>query len=419
MLKIAVIGGGISGLSIANLLRKENQVTVFEQNSKPGGLIKCDIINGNLYHTVGGHVFNSKRKDVLNWFWSFFDCKKDFVSAIRNATISMPGYGNIGYPIENHLYQLPKAITKNIIEELIESEKTTNKDSTNFEEFLQKQFGKTLYDIYFRSYNEKIWKKTLNKIPLCWLEGKLPMPTMEEIILNNIYQIEEQKMVHSSFFYAKKNGSQFIADTLAKHINIKYNQEIKSLTKDKNKWIVNNEYFDEIIFCGNIKQLPSLLINSCKLSNELQLSIEELEYHGTTSVFCKIDKNPYSWIYMPSNEHLSHRIICTGNFSQSNNVNEEELTATIEFTDYLSDNAIKSNLLKIPYNPQYITHKYTEYTYPIQTEKTREMINQVKSILQPQNFYLLGRFAEWEYYNMDTAMGAALDLFNDTLKNSL
>ena len=26
------------------------------------------------------------------------------------------------------------------------------------------------------------------------------------------------------------------------------------------------------------------------------------------------------------------------------------------------------------------------------------------------DFYLTGRFADWEYYNMDVAMGAAMDL---------
>ena len=34
----------------------------------------------------------------------------------------------------------------------------------------------------------------------------------------------------------------------------------------------------------------------------------------------------------------------------------------------------------------------------------------VKERLESQRFYLLGRFAEWEYYNMDAAMGAAIDL---------
>lgn len=417
MSKIAIIGGGISGLSMANLLQKSNHVTVFERDSKPGGLIKCEVVNGNLYHTVGGHVFNSKRKDVLNWFWSFFDCKKDFVSAIRNATISMPEYGNIGYPIENHLYQLPKEVSSSIIKELVERRKIPKMDLNSFEMFLQDQFGTILYEMYFRSYNEKIWKKPLNKIPLSWLEDKLPMPTVEDIMLNNIYRVEEQKMVHSSFFYAKKNGSQFLADVLAKHIGIKYNTEVMSLEKDKGKWIVNGECFDKIIFCGNIKQLPALVNDSFELTDGMRLAIKDLEYHGTTSVFCKIDKNPYSWIYMPSREYLSHRIICTGNFSQFNNVDRESLTATVEFTDYLAENEIRENLLKIPYNPQYITHKYTEYTYPIQTDKTREMINSLKRILKLQNIYLLGRFAEWEYYNMDAAIGAAIDLYNNNFRN--
>ena len=38
------------------------------------------------------------------------------------------------------------------------------------------------------------------------------------------------------------------------------------------------------------------------------------------------------------------------------------------------------------------------------------MITSLKEILETQGIYLLGRFAEWEYYNMDAAMGAALDL---------
>lgn len=160
----------------------------------------------------------------------------------------MPEYGNIGYPIENHLYQLPKEVSSSIIKELVERRKIPKMNLNNFEMFLQGQFGTILYEMYFRSYNEKIWKKPLNKIPLSWLEDKLPMPTVEDIILNNIYRVEEQKMVHSSFFYAKKNGSQFLADVLAKHIVVKYNTEVMSLEKDKGKWIVNGECFDKIIF---------------------------------------------------------------------------------------------------------------------------------------------------------------------------
>lgn len=105
MKKIVVIGAGVSGLSIARLLVDGgNKVTVIEKEDKPGGLIKCDNINGCLYHKVGGHVFNTKRKDVLEWFESIFDKEKDFSKADRNSVVSMPDRRLINYPVENHAY---------------------------------------------------------------------------------------------------------------------------------------------------------------------------------------------------------------------------------------------------------------------------------------------------------------------------
>ena len=112
---------------------------------------------------------------------------------------------------------------------------------------------------------------------------------------------------------------------------------------------------------------------------------------------------------MPSWEHNARRIICTGNFAPSNR-NNGKMSATIEFTDYISKEDILNNLKKIPYSPKYLAHNYSEYTYPIQSPGTREFINSLKNYWDAEGLYLLGRFAEWEYYNMDVAIGAALDL---------
>ncbi|MDR2038787.1 MAG: NAD(P)-binding protein [Bacteroidales bacterium] len=406
MKKVAIIGGGISGLSMAHCLKDRYQVTVFETTSQPGGLIKCKRVNGNLYHMVGGHVFNSRRDDVLDWFWQFFNREQEFVKTNRNSSIFLGK--PIGYPIENHIYEMEGDLQMKIIGDLVSIIKNGYREPANFEEFLKFRFGNTLYELYFKPYNEKIWKRNLSDVPLDWLEGKLPMPTVEEIIYNNFRKEKEMKMVHSSFYYPKTNGSQFLADRLAKGLNMVYDTEIKSISKEKAGWIVNGELFDLIIFSGNIKDLPDMLAD-VSFPDNLKKRIAGLEYHGTTSVLCKIDKNPYSWIYMPDSRHLSHRIICTGNFAASNN-SEGITSVTIEFTDYIEQDAILENLSRIPYAPEYITHQYTQYTYPLQTADTRKIINGMKDILEQQGIYLLGRFAEWEYYNMDAAMGAAIDL---------
>ena len=87
MKHLAIIGAGISGLSAAHFLKDKYDVTSFEKEDRPGGLIKCRRVNGNLFHTCGGHVFNSKRQDVLDWFWSKFVRDEEFSKADRNACV--------------------------------------------------------------------------------------------------------------------------------------------------------------------------------------------------------------------------------------------------------------------------------------------------------------------------------------------
>ena len=70
----------------------------------------------------------------------------------------------------------------------------------------------------------------------------------------------------------------------------------------------------------------------------------------------------------------------------------------------------------MPFHPKYIAHHYSPYTYPIQTKETRQLIQSLKNKLAPYNIYFTGRFADWEYYNMDVAIGAALDLCKNFLQ---
>lgn len=420
MQKVAIIGAGVSGLSTAHFLKDRYVVTVFEKEDCPGGLIKCRRVNGNLFHTCGGHVFNSKRQDVLDWFWSKFTREVEFSKADRNACVFMDQEPKaVPYPIENHMYLFNEETEKSFYEDLEEIDKVKGlnakfTDYDSFGNFLRWRFGKTLYDLYFEPYNKKVWRRDLTTVPMSWMEGKLPMPTTQEMRDNNANKVEEKVFVHATFWYEKMNGSQYIADKLAEGLNIKYNADVECLvfSDERKKWIVEGEEFDKVVFCGNIKDMAKM-IEGINLSayNE---QIEALEYHGTTAVFCEIDANPYSWIYQPSRRHESHRIICTGNFAPTNNdastTPEGRITATIEFTDAISKEDILDNLKRVPLNPMYLNHLYNQYTYPIQDANTRDMIKNLKAALAPSGFFFTGRFADWEYYNMDVAMGAAMDL---------
>ncbi len=408
MKKIAIIGAGVSGLTMGRLLFGKADVTIYEAASRPGGLIRCERVGGSLFHTCGGHVFNTKREDVREFFWSLFDREREFVKADRNSVISMPDGSRIPYPIENYAYLFDDTTLNAIISDVISLKKEVNRPD-NFGDFLKKMFGQTLYELYFRPYNEKIWRRDLSQVPLAWLEGKLPMPSPEEIVFNNIRKIAEKKFVHSSFWYENNGGSQFLADRMAEGLDVRYGTRIETVASVGDKWIVNGDEYDAVVFCGNIKQLPSC-IEGVDISGWIA-GINSLESHGTTSVFCEIESNNYSWIYLPDDRYEAHRIICTGNFSPSNNA-PGKMTGSIEFTDRISKEEILSQLRRIPLAPKYITHCYNEFTYPIQDAGTRKSISSLKKYLSAYNFYMTGRFADWEYYNMDVAMGAAMDLFN-------
>lgn len=407
MSRAAIIGAGISGLASARILREKGyDVTIFEKEQTPGGLIRCDVVQGVLYHKVGGHVFNSKDKNVLDWFWHQMPDQQAFHKATRHAVVALTDGVLPSYPIENHLYQLPEPMCRQILHELLHISANGYGTPKNFDEFLRARFGQTLYDVYFSPYNAKIWQSSLTDIPLDWLEGKLPMPTVEQILQANICRKPEQDMVHNTFNYPNQGGSQYIADTLAQGLDIRYSTPATQLALREGRWSVNGENFDDVVYCANIKHLPALLSGDASI-DAWSTQVQSLRAHGTTSVLCQVDTNPFSWIYLPSRAYDAHRIICTGNFSPTN-APAGFSTATIEFSGKKDKSEILEQLELIPFLPRYLAHHYEPYTYPIQSGQTRQTVRAIKDYLQPKRMHLIGRFAEWEYYNMDAAIGAAL-----------
>jgi protoporphyrinogen oxidase len=409
--KIAVIGAGISGISIASILQDDYDVQVFERSPYIGGLVHCDRSSDFLYHRVGGHVFNSKNKEILDWFWSKFDKDSEFIQAKRNAKIYYKG-SFVGYPIENFLYQFDASLVEKIIAELIDINRSDSKDPmsySDFETFLKGNFGSTLYELYFKPYNEKIWKTDLSAVSMDWLEGKLPMPRLLDILTSNINRQEEGEMVHSTFYYPRHGGSQFIAERLAENLTIHCNQPLESIQIKSAKQVLLGESFDSVIYTGDVRKLPDIL--NLEDAYECNEEIKNLRSNGTSSVLCECDANDLSWLYIPEPQFKAHRIIYTGNFSSTNNPKIRSCSScTVEFSGICSFEEMKEELKVLPGNLTAIDFNQEPNSYVIQDHKTRKIIQGYKEYLSKLGIHLLGRFGEWEYYNMDKAMEAAFEL---------
>lgn len=421
-MRVAVVGAGITGIACSRLLIDAGvQVTIFEKSNAKGGLVRCTIEKHDvLFHRVGGHVFNSKDQNVNNWFWGFFDKETEFFSAERRAVIyTKKRFAN--YPVENNLDffgadQLRKIITELseiIINKSDASLQQMHSNESNFKDFLLARFGKTLCDQYFFPYNKKIWNRDLDLIPLDWLAGKLPMPDPVEIITSNILKTNESEMVHSSFFYPKIGGSQFIVDRLSENINIKYNYNALPEIMADGVISVDGDIYDKVIYTGDLRHLLSSF-KSGQLDHSFDAAIKALPSNSTSNLLCKCDQNPYSWVYLPDTDVDCHRIIMTGNFSPSNNgsipLNEGKVTCTVEFSGEYSYKEMSSQLINLPFNMEPLSHNIEQSSYIVHTMDTSHLVSKIRSILEPKNIYLCGRFADWQYYNMDAAIFASMKL---------
>jgi protoporphyrinogen oxidase len=410
-----VIGSGISGLSVSKMLSKYFSVKILESADKKGGLIKCIRVEGNLFHLVGGHVFNSKKQDVLDWFWDHFDRDSEFLSAVRNAKILI-GDQIIGYPIENYIHLLPEDQIQQIINDLLNilADNKDPKKNDNFKTFLLNSFGKTLYNLYFGPYNSKIWNTDLNDVPLEWLDGKLPMPKVAEIILSNILKKDESSMVHSTFHYPVIEGSQFIINRLSEGLDITLSYKVNSIKYKNRKLSINDDDMisDTVIYCGDIRKLNEIIkIDDQKLIDSLN-GVKDLQSNGTSNVLCETEANNISWLYLPEDKFKAHRIIYTGNFSPTNN-GTEKTTCVVEFSGKHEQKEMLEELKLLPGNLKAISFNYEPNSYIIHKKDTKEKLIRLKLELKKYNIHLLGRFSEWEYYNMDKCIEGAMALTNE------
>jgi protoporphyrinogen oxidase len=409
MMKIGVLGAGISGLSIGRLLMQDFEIELLERSPIHGGIARTQQAEGVTYHPVGGHCFNSKYPDVLDFVFNEVLPKSEWHEILRKAVIKLKGQ-EVSYPIEyavQQIYSFDPELAISITRDFL----AANDDHVydNLEDWFRKKFGDTLADEYFIPYNTKIWNRPPSEMSPGWVDGKLPIPDKNSFF-KGLISNETDKMPHSTFFYPDTNNQNTFIDKLAEGLNITCNYQINTIVKKEDgKWLVNNDRaYDLIISTLPLNVLPTLIDGT---PEEVLHAAARLKYNKVTTMFWETAETDKTWTYVPDAENLFHRYIHVGNFYRpKKNYSITEVIGE-RTREEMIENGKKDKFLKRP-----VDYNVSDHAYVVFDENYDSATKEVRDYLKKLDLYTLGRFGEWQYYNMDVCIKSSIDLKLELLK---
>ncbi|MFN2399234.1 MAG: NAD(P)/FAD-dependent oxidoreductase [Gemmatimonadaceae bacterium] len=178
-----MVGAGPAGLTAAYLLAKDGiAVTVLEADSMVGGISRTAQYNGYRFD-IGGHRFFTKIAPVeALWHEVLGD---EFISVPRMSRIH---YGGVyfDYPLKaaNALRGLGLWNAVMIVLSYLKSHFWPSPVEENFEQWVTNRFGKRLYNIFFKTYTEKVWGIPCTEIRAEWAAQRIQGLSLAKAILS-------------------------------------------------------------------------------------------------------------------------------------------------------------------------------------------------------------------------------------------
>ncbi|HEX8744453.1 MAG TPA: NAD(P)/FAD-dependent oxidoreductase [Thermoleophilaceae bacterium] len=169
---VIVLGGGPAGLTAGYLLAKRGQpVVVLEAEDQVGGIAKT-VVRGGYRFDLGGHRFFTKAKEV-DALWHEI-MREEFLLRPRMSRI----YWNrkyLDYPLDGKdvIRKLgPVEVIRAGLSYMWAAIKPKGREE-NFEQWVSNRFGRRLFDLFFKSYTEKVWGVPTTEIRAEWAAQRI------------------------------------------------------------------------------------------------------------------------------------------------------------------------------------------------------------------------------------------------------
>ncbi|MBL8860440.1 MAG: FAD-dependent oxidoreductase [Planctomycetes bacterium] len=326
-MKIAILGAGVSGLSLARFLVEgglaADAIHVFEASRSPGGLCASKSIDGFTYDVTGGHILYSKDQAAMSWMQRACGGPDAFVEKARHTRIRF-GQRWVNYPFENGLGDLPPEANFECLRGYVaawhQRQTTKSPAPREFGAWVRWRFGDGIAQHFMDPYNAKVWKRDLDFLTSDWVAGRVPDAPVDDVLRSSVGIRTEGYTHQSTFYYPKSGGFQAITDGIARTVlpRVRLGTAVREIARKGAGFVVNGEEFDLVVSTLSLTFLPDLVPDMPQAVAE---ACRTLEYNGIVCVLLALDRAEHpdlSWIYLPhAAQGPTNRVTYMSNYAPS------------------------------------------------------------------------------------------------------
>ncbi|MFO1055263.1 MAG: FAD-dependent oxidoreductase [Planctomycetota bacterium] len=426
-MKIAILGAGISGVSLARMLAEDgHDVTVLEKSERAGGLCKSRKVDGFTFDDAGGHIMFSKRADVMDWMKARCGGENGTVRTERQTFIRWHDRF-VPYPFENGVGHLTKEAIVDCMEGYIEAHVQRRLGApcpATFGRWIQWRMGDGFARHFMVPYNQKIWKCDLDRMASGWVAGRVPEAPMRDILESAVGLSTEGYAHQAVFWFPKEGGFEAMVRGTVQGggFALRCGVKIARVERTRDGFAVDGERFDLVV---NTAPLPAVESCFADLPAEIRADIRALKPISLVNLLIgvRVDEPPppYSWIYLPFPEQgPANRVTYFSNYAPGNAppghasfmaevTHRGELRPDRAWAEGVCGALGRAGILD-PDRVVTLDWVNSEFAYIDQDIEFEARIGRVRGWFDTSGYITFGRFGRYEYHNSDQCIARAMEV---------